>query len=63
LSINVRIPNREIVLDITFSITGVEDRETIPTSVIEGIQEAVAWARRNVKAKDLVEMDPKEREE
>jgi hypothetical protein len=50
------------VLDITFSISGLEERETIPASVIEGIQEAIAWATKNVKAKDLVEMDPEDRE-
>lgn len=49
-------------MDITFSIHGLEDRETIPESVIEGIREAVAWAKKNVKARDLTEMDPGERE-
>lgn len=49
-------------LDITFSVPGLEERETIPASVIEGIQEAVHWAKNNVKVKDLVEMDSEERE-
>lgn len=49
-------------LEITFSLPGAEPGETIPASVIEGIQQAVAWARKNVKVKDLVEMDPEQRE-
>ena len=49
-------------LDVTFSLPGTEDRKTIPASVIEGVREAIAWARKNVKAKDMVEMDPEESE-
>lgn len=47
-------------LDISFSVPGLEEREPIPASVLDGIQEAVAWARKNVRARDLVEMDPPE---
>jgi hypothetical protein len=47
-------------LDVTFSIPGAEDRETLPEAIIDGLQEAVGWARKNVRAKDLVEMDPEE---
>lgn len=50
-------------LDVTFCLPGDESREMIPAAVIEGIQEAVAWARKNVKAKDLHELDPEERDE
>lgn len=50
-------------LEITFSLPGLEGGETIAESVIEGIQDAVAWARKNVKARDLVEMDPPETNE
>jgi hypothetical protein len=49
-------------LDVTFSLSGGEAQEPIPEAVIEGLREAVDWARKNVKAKDLVEMDPEESE-
>lgn len=48
-------------MNITFSISGVEDRETIPASVLDGIQEAVAWAHKTVRARDLSEMDAEDR--
>lgn len=50
-------------LNITFSLPGAEDRETLPEEILEGLREAVEWARKNVRAKDLVEMDPEERDD
>lgn len=46
-------------LDICFRIAG--SAELIPVAVLDGIQEAVAWAQANVRPEDLVEMDPEDR--
>lgn len=50
-------------LDITFNLGGRDQGEALPASILEGLQEALSWAAKNVRAKDLVEMDPEERVE
>ncbi|MBI4861752.1 MAG: hypothetical protein HY815_16060 [Candidatus Riflebacteria bacterium] len=39
-----------------------EGGETLPDAILDGLQEAVAWARKNVRARDLVEMDPEQKD-
>lgn len=50
-------------LSVTFSVPAIEAGEILPEAIIEGLQEAVAWAKKNVRARDLVELDPPECDE
>lgn len=46
-------------IDLTFSV-GCEDREHLPASAVEGIQQALEYVLNHVPVQDLVEMDPKD---
>lgn len=50
-------------LHLSFTISGTDERENLPASLVDAIREGLTYAQKNVNVKDLSEKDPPESDE